>query len=581
MSRGILLRGVLAFCVLAVVLWGCFMPQDVTIYNPEVFATLEDGWCQVLDGSRIDLPDIQKYQNPGVGQPIVLSRTITADMADRCILFYGEHQTVTAMADQECLYNLSCPESMADFGSPGRTWVKIFLSQDMVGKTLTLSFTSPFALYHGVPTTLYLVPESMIYAVQVDFLLVRNTVALVMLVLAVVSYVNGFLWKEVKMRRLLLCMADVYLMVGLWLCAEVNVLAIWLRRASLTAVLAQLFLRILPIIFYHLFRTSLPYTTWRTKAVGALVWVNFLVSCLLQWVFGISMLHLVEITLAIIALGCFFGFWEIYQYHRSPMAYLAFGPGVYLNGLLLVAVLVEVYTYFHYQTNGQWLGIPLSVACLFHFVLTHIFMMRKQSATSQAKTHLEAEFVKLRKNPLHQQINAHFLYNSLNTIGAFCKTDGDKAYEAIALVSRYMRAYTHLIGATGYVALEDELDLMETYLAIQNMRFSGGFTLTIENDCDLVLVPPLTLQPLVENAITHGIAQGGTIQIVAHRRYTMAEIQVRDNGVGFDATKPWGIGLTNLQDRIQAMGGRMTVESGRGTTVTLLVPLGTWEGDCP
>lgn len=122
---------------------------------------------------------------------------------------------------------------------------------------------------------------------------------------------------------------------------------------------------------------------------------------------------------------------------------------------------------------------------------------------------------------------------------------------------------------------------MQTYMAIQNMRFENSIKFTVHNTCDDVLLPPLTLQPLVANAINHGIRKrvgSGHIQITACRKYNMVEIIVSDDGVGFNIQtlkSNSGVGLRNLERRIKAMGGSLTIESRqtKGTDVILMIPL--------
>ncbi len=559
-------KGLLILSVLGIIFWGLLLPHDVTIYTHEDFVTLNDGWRNIDSDNHA---------------PVVIERMITPDMTGQCVLFYVEHQEVSAYVDDALIYDLSCPESLSIFGTAGRSWVSLPITSDMVGQTLRLSFDSAFAAFRNIPSRFYCVAENTIYAVQMEFLLVRNTVALLMLVLAVVSYTNAILWKQRRMKRFLFSLADLYLCIGLWLCAEVNVLAIWLGRGAISAILAMIFARMIPVMFYHFFMSILPYTSWRTRIAGCLVWANLLVSLVLQFVFGISLLNLLSVNLWILVAFCLLGLVEIGFYHGSGMQFLAYGNACYWVALLFLATLMECFIQLRYQTYCQWMGVPICLACVIYYIVTHIFLVSTQSNTAEEKIKLEYEFENLHKSPLNQQINAHFLYNSLNTISSYCKEDSAQAYEAIRLLGQYMRAYTKLVGANEYVDLEEELDLMQTYMALQNLRFENSIQFNVHNTCDDVMLPPLTLQPLVENAVNHGIRKregGGTISITTCYKYNMAEIIVSDDGVGFDVKalkSNKSVGLSNLERRIGAMGGSLTVQSaqGKGTDVILMVPV--------
>ncbi len=556
-------------------------PQDATIYTPNSFDTLSSGWTQLVEGDGVPLDDIHQFIPIETGVPIVVERTITADMANQCVLFYAEHQEVIASVDGAVIYQLDCTGDATIFETPGRVWVSIPITEDMVGMTLQLSLVSHFYAYQGLPSTIYCVEEGGIYMVQVYFLLLRNAAALLMLTLAAISYLHACLWKPQKLRRFLFLSADFYLAVGLWLCAEANILSIWFGRVLLSSVMAMVLLRIIPVTFCHFFVALLPYSSWRTRLATVLVWGNLLGSLLLQFFFGISMFHMVFFNMLVI-IGCsIFGIVELGYYHRSGTQFLTYQHACYSAILLFSASLAECVIYLHYQSYGHLMGVPLSLACLLYYIITYISLTSTQSDTATEKRRLEQALSNLDRRPLNQQINAHFLYNSLNTISAYCKEDAEQAYEAIRLLGQYMRAYTQLIAADDYVVLEEELDLMQSYMAIQNMRFENSIGFHICNHCEEVLLPPLTLQSLVENAVNHGIRKGsggGCISITACTKYNMAEIVVADDGIGFDVKMlkaSQGVGLRNLERRIQAMGGNMTIQSakGKGTQVTLVLPL--------
>ncbi len=574
----------LQICCLVFIVWVLFfgmqLPQDVTIYNQEPFNTVDNGWVQIIDGEQIELEDIADFVACTTEEAIVLEQTIQEDMVGKCLVFYAEHQEVVIMIDGIEVYNLSCPEYLTCYGSPGRTWVNVFIPEDSEGQTLSITLTSNFQLYHGVPSVLYCIETSEIYSVQMDFLWLRNTAALIVLALAILSYINAILWKQKKMRRYLFAMADLYLFVALWLCAEVNILAIWLGRAFLSSIMAMIFIRIILIAYYHFLVSFLSYTSWRTRLLGFLVWGNFIGSMILQFVFCVSLIQLLWVNMVVVILLCILSVFEIVLYYRSRKQYHGYDCTLYLIVILIIAFLLECYIYMHYLLDGQWMGMPLTVACVLYALISHVFLVREESKNNAKKLQLEYEYNNLHKKPLNQQINAHFLYNSLNAISAYCKEDPELADEMVLLVAQYMRSYTNLIGESEYVTLEEELELIQYYMDIQNMRFENRIVFSIESDYEDVMLPPLTLQPLVENAVNHGLRNRryrGEISIETHHIYDMVEIVVRDNGIGFDIAhleKVQGVGLRNLEKRILAMGGCMVIKSEleKGTEVRISVP---------
>jgi LytS/YehU family sensor histidine kinase len=181
---------------------------------------------------------------------------------------------------------------------------------------------------------------------------------------------------------------------------------------------------------------------------------------------------------------------------------------------------------------------------------------------------------------LRYQLNPHFLFNSLNTIGALILSrQMDTAHATVLRLSSFLRAT--LEAADGETVLRDELAFVEHYLRIESVRFEDRlrYELDISPDVMDVRVPPLIIQPLVENAIRHGLAKtvkGGSIRISGRRVNGHVEIAVRDDGAGLGSEGvAFGVGLANTQKRLGA-GGEIELrpnETG-GATATIRLPVG-------
>jgi hypothetical protein len=180
----------------------------------------------------------------------------------------------------------------------------------------------------------------------------------------------------------------------------------------------------------------------------------------------------------------------------------------------------------------------------------------ERRALSLAVSGREAELRALRA-----QLDPHFLFNSLNSIASFCGSDPKAAREMSALLADFLRL-TLRVGALETISLHDEVDLASKYLQVERARFGDRlrFEPRISGDVGAVQVPPLLLQPLVENAVRHGIEhriEGGTIALEAERRNGMLELRVR-NEADADRPIPPGerVGLKNVADRLEAIYGR-------------------------
>lgn len=184
---------------------------------------------------------------------------------------------------------------------------------------------------------------------------------------------------------------------------------------------------------------------------------------------------------------------------------------------------------------------------------------------------------------LRAQLNPHFLFNSLNSIAELVRTDPERAEECIERLAEILR-YVLQRTQGDLVPLSDELRIAHAYLEIEKARFGDALSVEthIEERARGVLLPGLTLQPLVENAVNHGISRkvgGGLITIEAVLRGGDLCIAVRDTGIGMNQSAPFdrGVGLRNLRERLTRRYGQRyepVVRSGPegGTSITLRVP---------
>lgn len=180
------------------------------------------------------------------------------------------------------------------------------------------------------------------------------------------------------------------------------------------------------------------------------------------------------------------------------------------------------------------------------------------------------------------QIQPHFLYNTLSVIDYLCEKDPQQAREAVTAFSDYLRMNMDSLTCLNPVPFEKELEHTKTYLWIEKLRF--GDILTVEYDIQNTdfLIPPLTLQPLCENAVKHGIRgkdQGGTVKISTCKVGNSLYITVTDDGIGFDPGKELSdgkshIGIKNVRKRLSTMvNGTLDISSeyGKGTVATIVI----------
>lgn len=184
---------------------------------------------------------------------------------------------------------------------------------------------------------------------------------------------------------------------------------------------------------------------------------------------------------------------------------------------------------------------------------------------------------------LLMQIRPHFINNSLAAIRGMIRKDPEKAVDALNHFSGYLQDTMNSILKSNMIPLSQEMDLIDNYLYMENTRFRDSISVTKELAPVDFLVPPLTIQPLVENAVRHGlrgILTPGQLTIRTEIDSTEYRIIVTDNGCGFDTTQPPDpsrehVGLKNVRTRLELMcGGTLSIQSapGHGTTSTVHIP---------
>lgn len=205
-------------------------------------------------------------------------------------------------------------------------------------------------------------------------------------------------------------------------------------------------------------------------------------------------------------------------------------------------------------------------------------------ASSRAKK-LEKELEESRIAIMLSQIQPHFIFNVLGTIRGLCREDPEQAWICLGDFSNYLRANMNALTNEKSISFAMELAHVETYLRLEQMRMGEKLNVVYDIQEKDFFIPPLMLQPLVENAVKHGLfykADGGTVTVHSVREKGSIVLSVHDDGIGFEAAAQEADfhqrehhGLDNVRSRVEKMlGGSLRIDSHpeRGTTVTLEFP---------
>ena len=252
----------------------------------------------------------------------------------------------------------------------------------------------------------------------------------------------------------------------------------------------------------------------------------------------------------------------------SAALWLALGKGV---AILLTRT--EVFTDLNAKFDASspllfGIGVLLNVLG----TVIHYLLLAFDTARHAERTALELQVIarEAELRALRSQIQPHFFFNSLNSISALTASDPTAARAMALRLAEFFRK-TLKLGQQQFVPLEEEFELAENFLAIEQIRFGArlSFVKEMEKGCENILVPSLVLQPIMENAISHGIAhliEGGIVSLTAKRNGNVLFLSV-SNPCDLDRaqSKSTGVGLNIIRRRIQTLYGndaRVLVENG-------------------
>lgn len=316
-----------------------------------------------------------------------------------------------------------------------------------------------------------------------------------------------------------------------------------------------------------------------------------------------SLIAIVGMVLVVISqfTGLYYRFDAHNFYHRNPTYYISFlipMAGMLIDLTLLIQyrknisqqMFVSMVSYIALPFAGVivqtfYYGVSLiNIAISISMILMFIVAMVEQN---QILAMREKEAADLRISLMLSQIAPHFIYNTLTTIQGLCDKDPALAKETTGQFAKYLRGNLDSLSQNENIPFSRELEHVKCYLSIEKKRFGDRVNVVYDIEEDGFMIPALTLQPIVENAVKHGLCKkdgGGTVWIHAYETDGTNQIVVEDDGAGFDAKSLLDdgkkhIGLRNVKSRLKDMCKGtidVTSEIGKGTKVTIGIPR-SWE----
>lgn len=493
------------------------------------------------------------------------------------LTFYAVHQDVVVYVGEKCVYMLSAGEGDM-FGTGGGVWVTVPLYGEDLGKEIRVILTPLYKNYGESIPKFYLGSESAIHSALVHralpVLALSVIVAFAGLLILCLAFYNTL--KGLHLRRLY-ALSGVALSAGIWrffydsvtntffenhtiLIYNLSVVALMAMALSMLNAIerddkAAKFVRIMSTVYS----------------------VVYIIQLILQLT-GVAdlrqTLKLIHIT--IIISGSAFVVDGIKQGIRLIKKEKI---EVNFSWLLGSGVFIDLVLYYIPTTSYRLVFTLVAILC--YTVLEGISLLYTYMRQESELAETQAQLTLSRTTTMMSQIRSHFVFNILNAISGMCKYDPEMADDTIVRFSRYLRNNIDIMEKDSNIPFETDLRQVEDYVALEQIRFGGKVEFYTDVDYYDFMIPPLIIQPVVENAIKHGVSKkqgNGTIILRAKEDGNRVVITVEDDGVGFDMKeldKEKSVGLRNIRFRLQHLvNGTFEIKSevGIGTTVTITIP---------
>ena len=509
---------------------------------------------------------------------------------DTSLAFYTTHQYAAVYLDGELVCSLQPAGEHRITKTLGSNWVMIPLYAEDSGKTVRVEITPAYQSFQNRDVTFLLDSPLAVYK---D----RLTQDLPQILLGGIAVLTGltFLciaaWSLLQKRpgKKLAALGLFSVMLGVW---KLNDMRFTPFMDGDEPVLIY-YIAIMMLMF-----AILPLVQWTKEFFGPkarrvldLYACALTLLCLLllalQW---LRIYDLRETLLAIhtaIGIGAVLVFVLAVSSRRGKKDGGTLPLQIRLAVLCVAGILADVAAFY---IKGNSSGLLFSLTALDLYIL--IMGIHSMSEYSRQQIQIakldrtlaeqERRLTDSRIKMMMSQIRSHFIFNVLATISTYCKIDPQTADQALICFSRYLRRNIRIIEEDRPIAFSSELEQLEDYVTLEQLRFADRIRFQKDIQTSSFELPPLTVQPIVENAIKHGFLEhgrSGTVCLATRREAGRVVITVRDDGAGFDVQAMQGkesIVLRNVRYRLETMvGGSLAISSepGRGTTVTIQLPL--------
>ena len=391
---------------------------------------------------------------------------------------------------------------------------------------------------------------------------------------------------HIKSSNIIWLLGIVILFAGTYFTYSVESISFWsdsiVTNTTILGCSMMLYMLFLMVALTHFLKTTKTVGTITVVVLGMLDAVCLALPILTDVLFYDTLLYwaIGQTLVNIVLFGC-----QIREFFatKGKERWLYIGSVLPLVSFSVDVIMVDL-GFWNNAISSKYVFVIFFVAAIFvvlRIIPNSINAVAKANELETEKIALNAQLTESRVSTMMSQIRPHFIYNTLGSIEQLCLLDPPKAGELVHNFAKYLRGNFGELDNPKPILMSQEMEHVRYYISIENVRFPD-MTFTFEMNSDDFKIPALTVQPIIENAIKHGLMKlpkGGTIRVVSFETDTEYCISVEDNGVGFDtAALPEDrkhLGIRNIRERLKVMvNGTLEIESkpGVGTKVLITIP---------
>ena len=506
---------------------------------------------------------------------------------DMSLMFSSSHSYVEVYIDNELVYDARISPDIAFAETPGGIWNIVYVCHEVSEKDVRVVLMPVYESFLEQEVVFTLGNSREMMLVQVKDSIGEVTVTVLATIIGFLFVIFGIYFKiKTKSGIGIASLGMFSLSIGLWRFFDFSFLSLFIRDKIVFAYyisLTMLMIAMIPLLesVKKCFNTA-----WQKyfDILSLIIAITSIMQLVLQLagVFSLrEMLTLTHITiivsLVLIAVCLILQLIKPAGNEKRKFNFIF---------VLIAGISIDLLL-FYIQSSSTGLIFSIISILIYvigegiRFVVTYVEKEEKFLSNEIKLAQNETELAQIRFTTMMSQIRSHFIFNILNAISGMCKYDPEKADRTIVHFARFLRSNIDIMQNDELVHFNNALRHIEDYVALEQVRYGDNIQFETDIQVNDFLLPPLVMQPLVENAIIHGLVPkkgGGTITLRTRKDDANIYITVEDNGVGFDDKKnisEKSIGMQNIRFRLYHMvKGTLETESivGLGTKSTIIIP---------